>query len=77
MDQGEGSLVHGKILAGYPKRWMGHAWVEFGSQIYDPVLDETIDKEKYYDLVSARPSKSYGFETALEKVITTRHMGPW
>lgn len=68
-------LVHGTVTTG-----IGHAWVESHGKVYDPVLDDFIDRDLYYrdaDLggAGAKPEKIYTIEQA--QAAANDHYGPW
>ena len=76
-DLGKGTLVHGYITGGYPRRSINHAWVEFDDEVWDPQMDEVIDKDLYYQLVDARPSRKFTLEQAIKILFKKKHWGPW
>lgn len=75
---GRGTIVHGSVVGGSPKRRIKHAWVEFGDKVYDPQLDEELDRVHYYELMSARPSHRYSVEDAINRSFRSGiYGGPW
>lgn len=73
----KGTLVHGTVFAGWPRRRLHHAWIEAGNQVYEPIEDELVDKSEFYRLYGAKVSKRYGSTKAFEKVLKEGNYGPW
>jgi len=74
-----GTIVHGTVIGGYPRRTIRHAWVEFDDgTVWDPQFCEVLSRDKYYELVEARPSRRYDMADATTRSFRTKRFGgPW
>lgn len=75
-------LVHGIVMdpSGMGKYiTIAHAWIEFqdGTQVYDPVMDQTFLKEVYYQIYEAKAEATYTLKQLCPLLVTTKHYGPW
>lgn len=76
--EGEGTLIHGRVFAGYPQRWMDHAWVELPSGlIYEPTNEEYMDRKEFYDKFKAEVIDRYTLEEAAIQALRSGNFGPW
>lgn len=67
------TLVHGVA-----HRWnLGHAWLQKGAWIYDPVADRCLPASEYEATYEARAERRYSAKEAAELAVRTRHWGPW
>jgi len=74
----EGWLVHGRIFAGTPRRWIKHAWVELPSgYVYEPVSDTLYQKKEFYQAYKAEEFKRYTPTQAAVFAARTGNYGPW
>jgi hypothetical protein len=65
--------VHGTAY-----RWkLGHAWLQKGDWIYDPVADQCLTASEYEAIYEARAERTYAVKEAAELVARTLHWGPW
>ena len=74
--EGEGLVVHGRVFAGTPKRWINHAWAELPNHVYDPHMG-IVGIIEYQDKVTPEVDNKYTLEEALIKVTRNKHWGPW
>jgi hypothetical protein len=65
----EGKIVHGKIQDPKTKKWINHAWIEFGTLVIDPTIsDGMIRKSNYYEETNAKPEHYYTQLEAINQV---------
>jgi len=78
-DREKSILVHGRLInpfgVGYPE--LDHAWVETGDKVYDPVMDQTWDKEAFYALFKPTIHNQYNRKQLHKKIMKHKHWGPW
>lgn len=76
-DRGPGLwVVHGSIQAeGLPR--IGHAWLEAGDTVYDPVADHLMPWPVYRRWAGARRAHKMRAADALRYGVDTGHAGPW
>lgn len=78
MGEEEGELVHGRIYAGTPLRWIKHAWVELPTGFtYDGVVDMFVPTEEYKIKMRAIEDNRYTLKEAAHNVLKTEHYGAW
>jgi hypothetical protein len=72
------TLVHGTyMLAPWPAP-TPHAWVEIESTtVYDGVVGRFYDRTSYYETVRAVAEVRYTVREAAERIMVTKHWGPW
>lgn len=73
----DSELIHGYITDKFTGRTIDHAWVETGGQIYDPVLDWTVDKVVYFGLFNAEEGQRYTAQEAMTAASHEGTYGPW
>lgn len=78
----EGTLVHGSLFAGEPRRRIDHAWVEFtdevgGPLVYEPSSEALLKRSTFYLRFKAKPAQKYTWEEAAKLALMTKHYGPW
>lgn len=69
--------MHGFITDRRTGRVIDHAWVERGNRVYDPVLDQTMDKKTHELMFHAEVSVVYSGDEAMKKAAEERTYGPW
>ena len=71
------NVVHGQVTNIEGKRF-DHSWIETpDGQVIDPTTGVTMDKAKYYGLLSAEADTIYSSEEAAVNAVKTGHYGPW
>ena len=76
-DLTDGIIVHGRIWAGNPSRWISHSWAEFDDQVYCPHIG-IMSKEDYYFLVTPKVDREYAMEESLCNFAKSKgSWGPW
>lgn len=68
-------LVHGEIVE--DGLVLGHAWLVFGQQVYDPILDQEFSAADYLAKFKAKPIRRYARVDALRIGPQHLHFGPW
>lgn len=77
-EEGEVVLVHGTLTNPQDKsQVIGHAWIEAGDKVYDPVMDVIWPKDAYYRFYKAVPERTYSRIQAVRFMRRTKHFGPW
>lgn len=77
-DQQEGTLIHGRVYAGFPERWIDHAWVELPTgYVYEPQSESLMDSKSFYEKSRAEVTDRYTLDEAMRLAGKTRHYGPW
>jgi hypothetical protein len=73
------TLVHGFIndRAFGTGNTIDHAWCELDDISYDAVLDLTLPTIVHDALFNPTDTVKYRGTTAIQKVLTTQHYGPW
>ena len=74
--QGDVVLVHGSIQ-GFGNPRIGHAWVDLGSKIYEPITDEEWDAYLFSQMFNAIPEASYPWDELSTMLAVYQHWGPW
>jgi hypothetical protein len=69
-------LVHGLVRAPDSVS-AGHAWLENGSEAFDPVLNLTGQIQEYRTFVAATVLETFDQRQAAALVVEHRHYGPW
>ena len=69
-------LVHGTIRGmGNPP--IGHAWVDLGPFVYEPVTAEQYPADIFTQLFNALPEASYDYMQFRAMINAYQHWGPW
>jgi len=57
----------------------GHAWLEKGDIVYDPLADKEIPKVLYYAFgqIDKEDVRKYNVREAVEMMLDFEHFGPW
>ncbi len=79
-DPGDWRLVHGEVDCYDPASdspRMGHAWLETGDEVFDPVPNEFFPKDEYYALGRATIVRRYTKIEAAHVMLKEGHTGPW
>jgi hypothetical protein len=69
-------LVHGEVNGAEGRR-TGHAWLERGASIFDPVSNVTLPAASYYGQHDARSFETYDQTEAASAALLHGHLGPW
>ena len=69
-------VVHGKVT-NIDGKTFDHAWVERDEKVIDPTTAVVMAKDKYYDLLKAKPEGKYTSTQAIQNQIRARNHGPW
>lgn len=78
LDNPDYILVHGTLhSANLPTTPYLHAWLEFGTNVFDAVLNKNFRKDDFYTKFCARESARYSIKQTAEKMLSTGHCGPW
>lgn len=72
----EWTLVHG-TCRGIAGSTIGHAWLERGAMVYDPVCDQQFTFEDYATTYGALSIVRYSSPEAAMALLTAGHYGPW
>jgi hypothetical protein len=70
-------IVHGECVGPLGCGRMGHAWLQSGESVYDPVLDRTYNLEDYRTQFAAVEHARYTFLAASRQASSSGHVGPW
>jgi hypothetical protein len=70
-------LVHGEVDGLPDEPRIGHAWLEFGEAVYDPVTDQGSDWTTFERLFGAVAQRRYTLREAVACALSTKHYGPW
>ena len=71
-----GILFHGRIFGGHPRRWINHAWVDLGDQVYCPHMG-LLDSSLFYGLFDPQIESAYSSEEVAVNTLRFKHWGPW
>ncbi len=69
-------VIHGQVTNVEGKTF-AHAWIERGDKVVDPTTGAALSKDKYYELLKAKPESSYSSIEAVRNQIKAGHHGPW
>jgi hypothetical protein len=77
-DDTTATLVHGSVTQwkGFGDR-IGHAWLEAGGEVYDPVANEVVSMAQYTAERSPMVERRYARLEAAHNAVTLDHYGPW
>jgi hypothetical protein len=70
-------LVHGVANGPPGTGTIGHAWLEHGAVVYDPVLDRSFPVIEYQHQFGAMGHARYTAEEAAYLLVQHGHYGPW
>ncbi len=73
-------LVHATLfpkLGQFANKPYFHAFAVKGNEVYDTVFDKFFDKKKYYAYYSLTDEHRYDNKTAMKRMFSTQHYGPW
>ena len=70
-------VVHGTVFFIRTGRRGDHAWVEQGDEVIDPTTGVRMPRQRWYDLMQAKPDAAYAPEVATINMARTGHQGPW
>jgi hypothetical protein len=73
------TLVHGEVIspAEFNGQPLGHAWLQRGGRIYDPVFDREFDSLTYFAKYKANAIAAYTRAEAVRLAVAHGHYGPW
>ncbi|HTY15521.1 MAG TPA: hypothetical protein VMC42_07415 [Methanoregulaceae archaeon] len=72
------TLVHATLYPPEgPIKRLGGCFVERGTVVYDPLLDQFFDREWYYLYYSITATHTYTRDEASHQLIEHHHYGPW
>lgn len=77
LENGDMQLIHGYITDIRTGRCIDHAWIEYGSSVYDTVMEKEFPKRVYYAMYKAEVGKSYSYTEASDKGVEFGTYGPW
>jgi hypothetical protein len=69
------NLVHGTVTE--TEGLLGHAWLELGGLVYDPVMDFLFTKKDYYGARKAKVVRRYTMRQAAVLMVRHKTAGPW
>ena len=75
--QGEIFLIQALVFSVPWKRYIHHAWVEFGDIVFDDSMGRITRKENYYEIAKPKRLHRYPLQEACRAIGGIGHYGPW